>query len=131
METGYHDIPGTYVQDGEHCRKGYHLNKFLMTLNKADCREAFRADEAGYLGGFKLTDEQRKAVLERQWLTMLQLGGNVYFTFKLAAFDGMNMQDLGGAMSREGMTGEQFRQLMLDGGRPVEGNRYKSEWENN
>lgn len=62
---------------------------------------------------------------------MLQLGGNVYFTFKLAAFDGMNMQDLGAAMSREGMTGDEFRQLMIKGGRPIDGNRYQSEWGQN
>lgn len=131
METGYQDIPGTYVQDGEHCRKGYHLNQCLMTLNKAHCRDAFRADEAGYLAGFKLTEPQRDAILKRQWLEMLRLGGNVYFTFKLAAFDGMTMQDLGAAMSREGMSGDEFRKMMLDGGRSIEGNRYVSEWEQN
>ena len=29
----YDDIPGTYVFDGEHSRKGYHLNMFCMSLN--------------------------------------------------------------------------------------------------
>lgn len=131
MQMDYDDIPGTYVQDGRHCRAGYQLNKFLMTLNKAECRDQFRTDEGAYLERFELTEAQRRAVLERHWLDMLRLGGNVYFTFKLAAVDGMNMQDLGGAMSREGMNGAEFRQMMIDGGRPVEGNRYKSEWEAN
>lgn len=102
-----------------------------MTLNKSHCRDAFRADEAAYLAGFKLTVQQRDAILNRQWLEMLRLGGNIYFTFKLAAFDGMTMQDLGAAMSREGMSGDEFRQMMLNGGRSIKGNRYMSEWEQN
>ena len=48
----YDDIPGTYILDGQHSRKGYHLNMFCMSLNKADNRDAFRADEAKYLEQF-------------------------------------------------------------------------------
>ena len=32
----YDDIPGTYEQDGEHTCKGYRLNKFCVSLNKAE-----------------------------------------------------------------------------------------------
>lgn len=127
MQREYEDIPGTYVMDGRHCRKGYHLNMFCMSLNKADNREAFRQDEAAYLDRFKLTPEQRKAVLERDWLGMLRLGGNIYYTFKLAIFDGHSMQYVGGAMS--GVTEEEFRQMMLAGGRDIEGNRSTQEQE--
>ena len=42
----YDDVPGTYVLDSRHYRRGYHLNMFLMTLNKAECRDEFAADEA-------------------------------------------------------------------------------------
>ena len=38
-------------------------------------------------------------VENRDWLGMLQVGGNIYYTFKLATLDGLNMQDVGGAMS--------------------------------
>jgi protocatechuate 4,5-dioxygenase, alpha chain len=123
----YHDIPGTYVLDGEHSRKGYPLNMFCMSLNKAENRDAFRADEAAYLQAFKLSEEQRQAVLQRDWLGLLHQGGNIYYTFKLAIFDGMNMQQAGALMSATGMTEAQFRQMMLDGGRGIEGNRSKSE----
>ena len=58
---------------------------------------------------------------------MLQLGGNIYYTFKLAAFDGLTMQQIGGAMS--GVTGEAFAQMMVEGGRPADGNRHRHEWE--
>jgi len=127
MNREYQDIPGTYVMDGQHCRKGYHLNMFCMSLNKAENRDAFRADEAAYLEKFKLTDEQKKAVLERDWLGMLRLGGNIYYTFKLAIFDGRSMQFVGGAMSD--VTEEEFRQMMISGGRSIEGNRSIKEQE--
>ena len=117
----YDDIPGTYVFDGRRSQQGYHLNMFCMSLNAESNRERFRADEAAYLDGFELSTAQRHAVLERDWLGLLQLGGNIYYTFKLAIFDGLSMQDVGGAMS--GVSGQEFSQMMIDGGRPVEGNR--------
>jgi protocatechuate 4,5-dioxygenase, alpha chain len=115
----YDDIPGTIVFDGRQSRRGYALNKFLMSLNQPSNREAFKADEAGYLDRFRLDDEQREAVLERQWLRLLQVGGNVYYTYKLAACDGMTFQDLAGAQT--GMTPEDFAAMMRDGGRSPQG----------
>ena len=61
----YDDIPGTIVFDGRRSRRGYALNKFLMSLNQAANREAFQADEAAYLDRFALDHEQREAVLGR------------------------------------------------------------------
>ncbi len=117
----YDDIPGTYVFDGRRSQQGYHLNMFCMSLNDEANRERFRADEATYLDGFDLTPQQRTAVFERDWLGLLQLGGNIYYTFKLAIFDGLSMQDVGGAMS--GISGGEFAQMMIDGGRSIEDNR--------
>lgn len=111
----YDDIPGTYVFDAKRARQGYALNMFCKSLDVAENRDRFRADEEAYLDGFALTAEQRQAVLGRQWLRLLELGGNMYFTFKLAIFDGKSMQHVGGEMS--GMTEDEFRQMMLDGGR--------------
>jgi protocatechuate 4,5-dioxygenase alpha chain len=124
----YDDIPGTFVFDSAHSRKGYALNMFCMSLNVEANRDAFRADATAYLDKFKLTPDQRKAIVDREWLKMLELGGNIYYTFKLAIFDGMTMQAVGGEMS--GITTEEFAKMMVNGGRPIEGNRYKSEWEN-
>lgn len=123
----YDDIPGTYVQDATHLRKGYHLNMFCMSLNDAGNRDAFRADEPAYLDRYRMTEAQRRAVLARDWLEMLRLGGNIYYTFKLATFDGLTMQHVGAAMSGTGMSVDEFRQMLLDGGRPIEGNRSKGE----
>jgi protocatechuate 4,5-dioxygenase, alpha chain len=123
----YDDIPGTIVFDGRRSRRGYALNKFLMSLNQPANREAFRSDERAYLDRFAVDDEQRDAVLRREWLRLIELGGNVYYTYKLAACDGMTFQDLAGEQT--GMSAEDFAQMMLDGGRPPEGNRRRADWE--
>lgn len=125
----YSDIPGTYVFDPHHSMQGYHLNMFCMSLNVPENRDKFREDQAAYLDGYALTAEQRKAVLDRDWVGMLRLGGNIYYTFKIAIFDGLTMQQVGALM--EGVETEKFQNMMIDGGRPIEGNRYKSEWEDN
>ena len=122
----YDDIPGTYVFDGTHSRHGYHLNMFCMSLNDEPNREAFRADPDAYLDQWSLSADQRRAVVERDWLGMLRLGGNIYYTFKLAIFDGLSMQDVGGSMS--GITTEEFAAMMVAGGRPADGNRFDRDW---
>ncbi len=45
---------------------------FCMSLNKAENRRSFKENEAAYLDRFALTAEQRRTVLERDWLGMLQ-----------------------------------------------------------
>ena len=124
--SGFDDIPGTYLFNKDRCYEGYHLNMFCMSLMKAGNREAFRSDEAAYLDQFPLlTLEQRRCVLERDWLGMIHVGGNIYYTSKLGASDGLSFQYLAGAMS--GMTQEEYREMMVAGGRPIDGNRSKSE----
>ena len=122
----YDDIPGTYVFDGRRSRRGYPLNRFLVSLNRAENREAFRAGEAAYLDRFPLDPDQREAVLGRQWLRLLEVGGNLYYTYKLAACDGMSFQEL--AAEQTGMTPEAYARMMLAGGRPIDGNRSRTEW---
>lgn len=119
----YHDIPGTYVFDGAHQRKGYWLNMFCKSLDIAANRDEFRAGPDSYLARFPLSEAQRDAVLMRDWLGLLRLGGNIYYTFKLAIFDGLSMQHVGAAMSGTGMTVEDFRHMMVSGGRSAEGMR--------
>ena len=113
------NIPGTYVFDKDHSRKGYHLNMFCMSLNQEANREEFRSSEEAYLDKFPMTTEQRQAVLDRDWLGMLQLGGNIYYTFKIAIFDRITMQAVGGAMCD--MTEDEFKEVMLTGGKDREG----------
>ena len=121
----YDDIPGTFVFDAERSRQGYGINMFCMSLLKADNRAAFKADEAAYLKAYNLTPEQTEAILKRQWNRMLELGGNIYFTAKLGATDGLSFQQVAAIMT--GATQEQYAKMMLDGGRSPEGNRSKKE----
>jgi protocatechuate 4,5-dioxygenase alpha chain len=126
QEEAYEDIPGTLVFDAKRSRLGYHLNMFCMSLMSADKRQAFKADEAKYLDQFPMTEEQRRAILDRDWNAMLRLGGNIYYTSKLAAADGLTFQNIAAIMT--GSTQEDYAKLMLAGGRTPDGNRSKAEW---
>jgi protocatechuate 4,5-dioxygenase, alpha chain len=119
----YDSIPGTYVYDSRRSRMGYALNMFCMSLNKPENRVLFKADQATYLDRFALSAEQRRAVLDRDWLGLLRIGGNIYYTIKIAFCDGLTFQDVAGMMS--GVPKEKYAQMMLDGGRSADGNRYK------
>ena len=119
--SDYDDIPGTIVFDARQSRLGYHLNMFCMSLMKAENRAAFKQDEESYLSRFPMTPAQRQAVLTRDWNGMLQQGGNIYFTAKLAATDGLSFQQIAAKMT--GVTQEEYARMMLAGGRSIEGNR--------
>jgi len=124
-EKPYHDIPGTVLFDAEQSRMGFHLNQFCMSLMKAENREAFKADERAYLDRWQMTEAQKRAVLDRDWNGMLALGGNIYFTSKIAATDGLSFRQIAATMS--GVSEPEYAQMMLDGGRSVEGNRSKKD----
>ena len=126
-EKEYDDIPGTFVFDADRSREGYHLNQFCISLRLQVNRDSFNKDEQVYLDSYPMTSEQRNAVLARDWNLLLELGGNIYYTSKLAANDGINFQNLAGRMT--GMGVEAYRDMMLKGGRSIEGNRTKLEWE--
>jgi protocatechuate 4,5-dioxygenase alpha chain len=120
----YDDIPGTFVFDADRSRQGYHINMFCMSLMKAENRKAFKENEEKYLDKFPLTPEQREAILKRDYNRMLELGGNIYFTAKLGATDGHSFQHLAAVMTSS--TQEDYANMMLRGGRSVEGNRSRS-----
>jgi protocatechuate 4,5-dioxygenase alpha chain len=124
-DAAFDDIPGTILFDANRSRQGYHLNMFCMSLMKPDNRAAFKANEAVYLQRFALTELQRQAVLRRDWNGMLEQGGNIYFTAKLAATDGLSFQHIAALMS--GVSQPEYAQMMLDGGRSIVGNRSRSE----
>jgi protocatechuate 4,5-dioxygenase alpha chain len=127
IDHDYDDIPGTYVFDAERSRRGYGINMFCMSLLKQANRDDFKADEAKYLDRYKLTPAQREAILKRQWNRMLELGGNIYFTAKLGATDGLSFQQVAAIMT--GSTQPEYAEMMIKGGRSAEGNRSKSEWQ--
>ena len=121
LSKPYLDIPGTTVFDADQARLGYHLNQFCMSLMKAPNRDRFRADERAYLDESPMSEDQKQAVLARDYNRMISLGGNIYFLAKLFSTDGKSFQHTAASMT--GLTQEQYAQMMLDGGRQPEGNR--------
>ena len=122
LEKPYQDVPGTTIFDAEQSRKGYYLNQFCMSLMKADNRARFKSDERAYLNEWAMTEPQKQAVLDRDLNRCIALGGNIYFLAKIGATDGKSFQQMAGSMT--GMTEEEYRHMMIQGGRSVEGNRY-------
>jgi protocatechuate 4,5-dioxygenase alpha chain len=121
VEKPYLDIPGTTVFDADQSRKGYWLNQFCMSLMKAENRARFKADERAYLDEWKMSEEQKQAVLKRDLNRCIELGGNIYFLAKICATDGKSFQQMAGSMT--GMTEQEYRDMMIKGGRTIEGNR--------
>jgi protocatechuate 4,5-dioxygenase alpha chain len=119
LHKPYADIPGTTIFDADQARRGYHLNMFCMSLMKPENREAFKADERRYLDPWPMTDEQKHAVLARDYNRMIAAGGNIYYLAKIFSCDGKSFQFAAASMT--GMTQEAYAKMMLSGGRAPEG----------
>lgn len=119
--SSFQTIPGTTLFDAEQSRKGYGLNQFCMSLMRADNRERFRAAPRAYLDDWPMTESQKQAVLDRDMNRCIAEGGNIFFLVKLGATHGVSVQHLAATMT--GMSDEEYRCMMLHGGRSIEGNR--------
>jgi protocatechuate 4,5-dioxygenase, alpha chain len=104
-----------YLLDLSATQRGYALNRMCLSLKDEVNRERFSADEAAYCDAYGLSPEQKKAILDRDWTAMLDLGGSIFYTYKLAMLDKKSMQYLGGVFT--GMTVEEFTAAMRSGGR--------------
>ena len=117
----FEDIPGTRVFTAKRARAGYHLNQFAMSLMKPENRERWKADERAYLEDWKLTPEQKQAILDRDYNALLDLGGNIYFLSKIFSSDGKSFVQAVSTMT--GMSLEDYQAMMLAGGRAPAGLR--------
>lgn len=117
----FDDIPGTRVYTAARARRGYHLNQFAMSLMKAENRERWKKDERAYLDEWPMTEEQKDAVLARDYNKLLDLGGNIYFLSKVFSTDGLSFLQAVATMS--GMSVDEYRAMMNAGGRSPEGVR--------
>ncbi|TQC48802.1 protocatechuate 3,4-dioxygenase [Rhodococcus sp. WS4] len=113
------DIPGTIIFDGRRSRIGFPLNSLAIALNRKAERESFLADPEAFMSRFGLSDAQRDAVRRRDFLRMIELGGNIYFIYKIGMVDGLNVPDIVAAMA--GQTTEEFVEMMNNGGRNPHG----------
>jgi protocatechuate 4,5-dioxygenase alpha chain len=121
----YEDIPGTWVFDAQRARKGFHLNQFLYSLMKAENRQRFLSDERTYLDEWPMSEAQKVAVMQRDWNTLLDLGGVSYALAKLAFTDEHSYQYMAAEMC--GLTQDEYAAMMLQGGRKLDGWRSKKE----
>ena len=117
----FDDIPGTRVYTAKRARQGYHLNQFAMSLMKPENRVRWVADERAYLEDWALSAEQKKAVLDRDYNRLLDLGGNIYCLAKIFSTDGLSFVQAVSTMT--GMSVEEYQAMMLAGGRSPEGLR--------
>ena len=101
------NIEGTYVFDGGQSRKGYRLNKFFFSLNKAENRAAYREDSEALMERFGLSDWEKRKLREKDWLALAREGGaNIYFMYKMGSVTGDSLQHIGAAF--RGETLEEF-----------------------
>jgi protocatechuate 4,5-dioxygenase alpha chain len=104
-------IFGTPIFGPEAAQKGYALNKMCFSFNDAKKRDEFVKDEAAYCARYGLSPEQTDALLRRDLLKLLDLGGNAYYLAKFAGILKLNMQDIGALQT--GMTVEEFKAKLL------------------
>ena len=119
----FDDIPGTRVFTAQRAKQGYQLNQFCMSLMKPENRERFKADERAYLDEWPMTEAQKVAVMKRDWNTLLDLGGVSYALAKLAFTDEHSYQYMAAEMT--GMSQQGYLDMMVAGGRSIEGWRSK------
>jgi protocatechuate 4,5-dioxygenase alpha chain len=108
----YDSIPGTYVFDGKTSHAAYPLNKLLFSFNHEENRQAFAADPGAYADKFGLSADQKKALLNDDFLGMIRLGANIYYLAKLAVPRGFSVQDAGAAF--QGITTKEFQAKLSD-----------------
>ena len=121
LDKPYLDIPGTTIFDAEQARRGYWLNQFCMSLMRPENRARFKADERAYLDEWPLTEAQKRAVLDRDLNRAIAEGGNIYFLAKIGATDGRTFIQMAASMT--GLSEAEYREMMLRGGRSIDGNR--------
>ena len=107
----YHiDIPGTTPFDGRMAMKGYPLNKMCYSFNQKSNREAFVADEEGYMEKYGIDEAHKSAIRNRDVLGLIESGGNIYYLAKFAGIFGLSVQDVGGLQT--GRSTEEFNEFL-------------------
>ena len=114
MSAPLPQIPGTTLFDGAQAKKGYALNKMCFSFNDAANRDAFLADEEGYMQKYALTEPQAAAIRTKNVLQLIAAGGNAYYLAKFAGIFKLDMQDIGAQQT--GMTKDEFKAKLVAAG---------------
>jgi protocatechuate 4,5-dioxygenase, alpha chain len=110
----YENIPGTYVFDGKTAHSAYGLNKLLFSFNHESNRQEFAKDKAAYADKYGVTEAQKAALVNDDFLGLLKLGANIYFLAKLAVPRGFSVQDAGAAF--QGISTDDFKAKLQEKG---------------
>jgi protocatechuate 4,5-dioxygenase alpha subunit len=105
--------PNSNVFDGQKGMRGYRINKLAQSMRHAENREAFLADEHGYMTKLGLTEQEQELVLKRDWYGLQAAGGNQYALVKLGGALGINLVQQGAQM--RGQTVEEFLKTRKSG----------------
>lgn len=92
-------IPDTPLFDRPRANRGYRLNKMAMALVSAEKRAAFAENEEAFLESYGLDEQEKSAVLARDWHEMVRLGGNLFFILKISAVDPVPITAIGAAQA--------------------------------
>jgi gallate dioxygenase len=121
LDKPYLNIPGTIIFDAEQSRKGYWLNQFCMSLMRADNRARFKADQRAYLNEWPMSEDQRQAVLDMDLNRAMALGGQHLLSGQDWCHPRPELSADGWQHDR--MSEQEYRAMMIAGGRSIEGNR--------
>ena len=80
----YDDLPGTMVFDADQRARGLPSEHVLHVADEGGEPRGVQGGRARLSRSWPMTEEQKQAILKRDWNGMLELGGNIYFTAKLA-----------------------------------------------
>jgi len=81
--------------------QAYRLNKLGMSLTDPANRQAFLADEPGYMRALGLDEAVIALVRARDWGRLIEAGGNIYLLLKIAATVGQTLLQMGAQMRGE------------------------------
>ena len=107
-------IQGSDVFDLAMSWRGFRINKMCNALSQAANRAAFQRDEEAFMAAYRLTQEERQLVRERDFAGLLAAGGNIYFLLKLGVVTGNGLYKMGAKMRGESY--EQFLATRNDAG---------------
>ena len=107
-------IADSQVFDLDMSWRGLRINRMCNALSSAAERDAYKADEEGFMERFGLTEAERNLVRARDFGGLLEAGGNIYFLIKLGVVTGNGLYAMGAKM--RGETPDEFLATRNDRG---------------
>ncbi len=126
LDKPYADVPGTTIFDADQARRGYHLNQFCMSLMKAENRARFKANERAYLDEWPMT-RGAEAGPARAELRTADRARRQHLLPRQGLFHRRTDLHSGRLDDDRHVSRRSTGNMMMAGGRPIEGNRYVGE----